>query len=67
MRLHWSPKSPYVRKVMVGAHVLGLAQRMELVRSVAANDSNCRRSWIGRVHGKQGDRVAKISKIDCSI
>ena len=36
MRLHWSPKSPYVRKVMVCAHVLGLAQRMELVRSVAA-------------------------------
>lgn len=36
MKLHWSPKSPYVRKVMVCAHELGLTQRLELVRSVAA-------------------------------
>jgi glutathione S-transferase len=36
MRLHWSPKSPYVRKVMICAHELGLIERLELVRSVAA-------------------------------
>ena len=36
MKLHWSPKSPYVRKVMVCAHELGLVPRLELVRSVAA-------------------------------
>jgi glutathione S-transferase len=36
MKLHWSPKSPYVRKVMVCAHELGLLERIELVRSVAA-------------------------------
>ena len=36
MKLHWSPKSPYVRKVMICAHELGLADRIELVRSVAA-------------------------------
>jgi len=36
LRLHWSPKSPYVRKVMVCAHELGLVDRLELVRSVAA-------------------------------
>jgi glutathione S-transferase len=36
MKLHWSPKSPYVRKVMVCAHELGLTDRIELVRSVAA-------------------------------
>jgi glutathione S-transferase len=36
MKLHWSPKSPYVRKVMVCAHELGLADELELVRSVAA-------------------------------
>lgn len=36
MKLHWSPKSPYVRKVMICAHELGLADRFELVRSVAA-------------------------------
>ena len=36
MKLHWSPKSPYVRKVMICAHELGLTERLELVRSVAA-------------------------------
>lgn len=36
MKLHWSPKSPYVRKVMICAHELGIADRLELVRSVAA-------------------------------
>lgn len=36
MKLHWSPKSPYVRKVMVCAHELGLVERLELIRSVAA-------------------------------
>jgi len=36
MKLHFSPKSPYVRKVMVCAHELGLVPRLELVRSVAA-------------------------------
>lgn len=36
MKLHWSPKSPYVRKVVVVAHELGCLERMELVRTVAA-------------------------------
>jgi len=36
MKLHWSPKSPYVRKVMICAHELDLLDRLELVRSVAA-------------------------------
>lgn len=36
MKLHWSPKSPYVRKVMICAHETGVANRLELVRSVAA-------------------------------
>ena len=36
MKLHWSPKSPYVRKVMICAHELDLIDRLELVRSVAA-------------------------------
>ncbi len=36
LTLHWSPKSPYVRKVMVCAHELGVADRLVLVRSVAA-------------------------------
>jgi glutathione S-transferase len=36
MKLHWSPKSPYVRKVMVCAHELGVVQDIRLVRSQAA-------------------------------
>ena len=32
-RLHWSPTSPYVRKVMVVAHELGLAHRFDLVET----------------------------------
>lgn len=36
MKLHWSPRSPYVRKVMICAHELGLIDRIERVRSVVA-------------------------------
>lgn len=36
MKLHWSPKSPFVRKVVVCAHELGLHDRIECVRTVAA-------------------------------
>lgn len=36
MQLHWSPKSPYVRKVMICAHELNLLSKLQLVRSVAA-------------------------------
>lgn len=36
MKLHWSPKSPYVRKVMVCAHELNIVDKIERVRSVAA-------------------------------
>ena len=36
MKLHWSPRSPFVRKVMVCAHELGLVNQIELVRSVVA-------------------------------
>lgn len=36
LTLHWSPKSPYVRKVMIVAHEHGLMPRLNLVRSVAA-------------------------------
>jgi glutathione S-transferase len=36
LRLHWSPKSPYVRKVMMCAMELGLDEHLDLTRSVAA-------------------------------
>lgn len=34
MILHWSPRSPYVRKVVIAAHELGLQDRIERVRTV---------------------------------
>jgi glutathione S-transferase len=36
MPLHWSSRSPYVRKVMVAAHELGLADRIETVATKVA-------------------------------
>jgi len=36
MKLHWSPRSPFVRKVMIAAHELGLAERLDCVRTVVA-------------------------------
>lgn len=36
MKLHWSPRSPFVRKVMIAAHELGLQDRFERVRTVVA-------------------------------
>ena len=34
MKLHWSPRSPQVRKVMIVVHELGLADRIRCVRTV---------------------------------
>jgi glutathione S-transferase len=36
MKLHWSPRSPFVRKVMIVLHETGLDPKVERVRSVAA-------------------------------
>jgi glutathione S-transferase len=36
MKLHWSPRSPFVRKVMVVAHETGMAGRLDCQRTVAA-------------------------------
>src|SRR5690606_30326990 len=33
MKLHWSPSSPFVRKVLIVAHELGLAERIACVRA----------------------------------
>jgi len=37
MLLHWSPRSPFVRKVMIAAHEMGLSERISLVRTVVAS------------------------------
>ena len=53
MKLHWSPRSPYVRKVMIAAHETGLADKITAMRSVAArtriNPDIVRDSPVGRI------------------
>ena len=53
MKLHWSPRSPYVRKAMIVAHETGVADRLELVRSVVAmsrpNHDVLRDNPLGRI------------------
>lgn len=34
MKLHWSPRSPFVRKVMIVAHERGLVDRLDCVRTI---------------------------------
>jgi glutathione S-transferase len=36
MKLHWSPRSPFVRKVMIVAHERSLVDRLTCVRTIAA-------------------------------
>ncbi|HTE15786.1 MAG TPA: glutathione S-transferase [Burkholderiales bacterium] len=36
MKLHWSSRSPYVRKVMICAYELGLADKIERIHSVVS-------------------------------
>ncbi|MBV9251656.1 MAG: glutathione S-transferase family protein [Acetobacteraceae bacterium] len=39
MLLHWSPRSPYVRKIMIAAHEMGLHGRINTVRTVVGGTS----------------------------
>lgn len=38
MKLYWSPRSPFVRKVMVCAHELGIAERIEKIYTLVSMD-----------------------------
>lgn len=53
MKLHWSPGSPYVRKVMILAHETGLAPRIECIpTTVAMSEPNrdlMRESPLGKI------------------
>ena len=53
MKLHWSPRSPYVRKVVIVAYETGMDEKVEKVRSVASrtqtNPDIARDSPVGRI------------------
>lgn len=36
MKMHWSPRSPFVRKVMIAIHEMGLQDEVTCVRTVAS-------------------------------
>lgn len=53
MRLHWSSRSPFVRKVMVVAHEAGVAGRIERIPTVVAltrqDPAVLRRNPLGKI------------------
>ena len=53
MTLYWSPRSPYVRKVMIVAHELGLSDRITPVRTVVGGTTPhrelMRRAPLGKI------------------
>jgi len=53
LKLHWSSRSPFVRKVMVAAHEMGLADRIEtvptLVTMTEANRDLMRSNPLGKI------------------
>jgi glutathione S-transferase len=53
MTLHWSPRSPYVRKVMIAAAELGLSDRIQLVRTLVggttAHPELMRQNPVGKI------------------
>ena len=53
MKLHWSPRSPFVRKVMVCVHELGIADRIEKVYTLVAlrkpNEDMLQVNPVGRI------------------
>ena len=53
MKLHWTSRSPYVRKVMIFAHETGLAEEIKTIRSVVGrmtvNPDVVEDSPVGRI------------------
>lgn len=53
MKLHWSPRSPYVRKVMIAAHEVGVVDKMTLQRTVvsmtAPNEALFKDNPLGKI------------------
>jgi glutathione S-transferase len=53
MKLYWSPRSPFVRKVMVCAHELGIAERIETIYTLVSmstlNEDARRINPLGRI------------------
>jgi glutathione S-transferase len=49
MKLHWSPRSPFVRKVMIVAHERGLIDRLNCVRTVTPHAELMRDNPLSKI------------------
>jgi hypothetical protein len=66
MKLLWSSRSPFVRKVMVAAHEVGVADRISIERVVvAANKPNANVMAINRTVSQTATHVPFVSA--CTI
>ena len=71
MKLYWSPRSPFVRKVMVCAHELGITERIETVYALVSmskvNPEVMRVNPVGRIPALVTDdaRVLYDSHVIC--
>ena len=61
MLLHWSPRSPFVHKVMVALEETGLRSRVELTRSVVPTEDPAHAIWsvnpLGQIPTPGQDRA----------
>ena len=63
MKLYWSPRSPFVRKVMVCAHELGIAHDIEKIYSLvsmsATNPAVLQANPLGRIPALVTDEAVR--------
>jgi glutathione S-transferase len=63
MKLHWSSRSPFVRKVMVFAHEVGIAGRIEKVRTQVAMTQPNRELMVHNPLGKIPTLIAEDGSV----
>ena len=63
MTLHWSPRSPYVRKVLVVAHEVGIVDELATVRTVVGGTT----PHVGLMGENPLGKIPTLVTPDCSI
>lgn len=73
MKLHWSPRSPFVRKVMITLHETGQLDQVELMRNVVAahlppNEAVLKDNPLGKIPALvTGEGVLFDSRVICEF
>ena len=63
MTLHWSPRSPYVRKVLIVAHEVGMAGQLAPVRTLVGGTTPHLELMVENPLGK----IPTLITLDCGI